>query len=52
MEIELNIEEEPKLAGQDSSIKKRYCDKQFKKNISKAIKANHGEPDNIDKIFA
>lgn len=50
--MENNNKEAPELAAQDSSIKKRYCDKQFKKNISKAIKVNHGEPDNIDKICA
>lgn len=30
--------------------KKRYCNKQFKKNLVKALKLNFGEPDNIDKL--
>lgn len=29
---------------------KRYCDKSFKKQLAKALKINHGEPDNIDKV--
>ena len=32
------------------TVKKKYCDKQFKKNLLKAIKANYGEPDNIERI--
>lgn len=31
-------------------VTKRYCDKSFKKHLSKALKNNFGEPDNIDKI--
>jgi hypothetical protein len=31
-------------------VKKNYCDKQFKKNLAKAMKNVHGEPDNIEKL--
>lgn len=32
------------------AVRKNYCDKQFKKQLTKALINNHGEPDNIDKI--
>jgi hypothetical protein len=31
-------------------VKKNYCNKQFKKNLAKAMKNVHGEPDNIEKL--
>ena len=30
--------------------KKKYCDTNFKKQLSKALKANSGEADNLEKI--
>lgn len=30
--------------------KKQYFDKQFKRNLSKALKSNKGEPGNIENI--
>lgn len=42
----------PDKAAEDSQAvpKKRYCDKVFRKQLLFALKANRGEPDNIDKI--
>lgn len=37
---------------EDDKNKKRYCDKAFKVQLAKALKANFGEPDNFDKIKA
>lgn len=31
-------------------VSKKYCDKHFKKYLTKALKINYGEPDNIDKV--
>lgn len=32
------------------SFKSKYCDKAFKKQLVKAVTANYGDPNNIDKI--
>lgn len=38
-------------AGSSRTVEKKiYCDKGFKKQLAKALKTNHGEPDNIEKI--
>lgn len=39
-----------KVIKEKGKVSKKYCDKHFKKNITKALKINYGEPDNIDKV--
>lgn len=36
--------------SKDGTVKKNYCDKQFKRNLAKALKVIRGEPDNIEKL--
>lgn len=47
MESRFKPVEEANIQG---GVKKKYMDKKFKKSIVKALKANNGEPDNIEKI--
>lgn len=35
----------------DGTVKKSYCDKQFKRNLVKALKNIQGEPDSIEKLL-
>ena len=34
----------------EDRVKKRYCDKRFKLQLTKALKVNLAEPDNIEKV--
>lgn len=38
--------------SKDGTVKKSYCDKQFKRNLAKAMKVIRGEPDFIEKLRA
>lgn len=35
---------------EQGKVKKKYCDKVFKKHLTKALKTNLGEPGFLDKI--
>lgn len=39
-----------KLHEMNKEIKKKYCDRNFKTQLARALKANAGEAGNIDKI--
>ena len=54
----MNIKQEdvlptsPGTSNDQAAKSKKYCDRQFKIQLAKALKANQGEADNFDKIKA
>lgn len=46
----MNSEDLPPYPKQSKEVKKKYCDGNFKTQLSKALKINGGEADNIEKI--
>ena len=52
----MNIKQEaltplnPETLQNTTEKPKKYCDRQFKIQLARALKANYGEADNFDKI--